>query len=178
MLSRTFFLSLGKKIDKKVVQNMHHVEKKILDSLLTFNGKEFEVEILRRSFLDKIMFRKSRKFKLNKIVMAQISMISSKLLDTPFYSDVKLTDTQHAKKNIEFASDEKIINSYLEICTIFLEGAKTPSEKTIKFLKDNMSFSDIFQLISSVIANAGYADFMNTILLTNYQLGMKTGKAE
>lgn len=162
------------KSTKKVEQNLHEVEKQMLDSLITFNNTPIEFEILRPTFLEKIKGKKTRKFFIKKLVTAQVSMISSKLLSIPNFASENLTQQGAFIKILEFSGNNKIMNTYLEICVIILEGAKEPNKNTIKFLSENLDFKDIFKFIASVIANSGYTDFMNTITLTNNQMSMKT----
>ena len=163
---------ITKKTDIKVNENLHEVEKKVLEAVSN-QSTTFDIDILKPTFLDRILRRTIKTYKVKKVVFAQVTMISRILLDIPSLNLKGLNSQEILIEAITLAGSKEI-DKILEIITIFLEGAKEPSKKTIKFLSENLDMKEIFDFVSNIISNAGYMDFIYTTLLIQNKMQLKT----
>ncbi len=151
---------------------MHEVEKKMLDAISN-QATTFDIEILKPTILDRILRKTVKTYKVKKVVFAQVTMISRKLLDIPSLNLKNLSSQEILIEAITLAGSKEV-NKILEIIAIFLEGAKEPSKKTVKFLSENLDMKEIFNFVSNIISNAGYMDFIYTTLLIQNKMQLKT----
>lgn len=177
--AQVFNPTLGKETDKKIEQKPTTenpfikgvTEFKMLDSLNEKQKTEVKISILKPNFLQKVLKKDKKKYFVYPLTMAQSVEVAKRLLLIPNIDLKGLDEYQALNESIKNATKENVIN-LCEIISLFLEGQI--KEKTVKFLYENLSFSEVSNFVLNIIVNAGFVDFTTTTFLIQNTQQLKT----